>query len=291
MSSEPFFSVIVPTFERHAQLSSCLQALCNLRYPSDRFEVVVVDDGSADSVEPVVQGLSHLMNLKLFFQTNAGPAAARNLGAQHARGEFLAFTDDDCAPDPDWLRALAAGFSRNPDQIVGGRTVNALSYNPYSQTSQLIIDVVYDHFNSKGARFFACNNFAVAANRFRELGGFNAGFITAEDRELCDRWLAQGFSMTYAPNALVYHSHHLTLRTLWRQHFGYGQGARRFHMSRAANGKGRFKPDAGFYLKLLRAACFPGSSPTFKSGALQPMALLLWAQLANLAGFSSQRHL
>src|SRR6185503_365663 len=140
--------------------------------------------------------------------------------------------------------ALSTAFSRNPDQIVGGCTVNALPHNPYAQTSQLIIDVVYDHFNSGGARFFAANNFAIAADRFRELRGFNATFITAEDRELCDRWLAQGFSMTYAPDALVYHSHPLTLRTLWRQHFSYGQGARRFHQARSAAGKERFKPDA-----------------------------------------------
>lgn len=284
MCDLPFFSVIIPTYERPAQLATCLQALAHLDYPHDRFEVVVVDDGGNDCpLDSVVEQFRKQLDVRLLAQKNTGPAGARNFGAMHARGEFLAFTDDDCAPDSGWLRSLSAYLARTPDRLIGGRTLNALSLNSYAETSQMIIEVVYMHFNADpdDARFFASNNFALSAARFREMNGFDELFRTSEDRELCDRWLARGLGMTYAPEATVYHAHNLGLCSLWRQHFNYGRGAQRFHRAREARGNGRFKPDPSFYLKLLRA-------PALRAGklrAVQLNALLLWAQLANAAGF------
>lgn len=283
----PFFSVIIPTYERPAQLASCLGALARLEYPRGRFEVVVVDDGSAVTPSALVEQFRESLDARLYAKQNAGPSSARNFGARHARGEFFAFTDDDCEPDPSWLRALAARFGRTPDRLVGGRTLNALPLNPYAETSQTIIEVVYAHFNAdpEDARFFASNNLAMPAGRFREMGGFDEAFNTSEDRELCDRWLARGLLMSYEPEAVVRHSHDLTFGSLWRQHFGYGRGAWRFHHARDARGQGRFKPDKDFYLKLLRAP----ASRAPKTRAAQLTALLLWSQMANTAGFLYER--
>ncbi|MGH7450280.1 MAG: glycosyltransferase family A protein [bacterium] len=97
-----------------------------MRYPGDRFEVIVVDDGSASSLEPVVTPFRKQLNLTLMKQANAGPAAARNTGAKQAKREFLVFTDNDCQPDPDWLSALGKHLAQTPDRIIGGRTINTL---------------------------------------------------------------------------------------------------------------------------------------------------------------------
>jgi GT2 family glycosyltransferase len=283
MEELPFFSVIVPTYERPAQLAECLRALARLDYPAERFEVIVVDDGSAGAPAAALEESRELLDVRLLTQANAGPGAARNRGAAAARGQFLAFTDDDCAPDAGWLRALAARFAETPDSLVGGRTLNALPANPYAETSQLIIEVVYEHYNAGpvGPRFFASNNLAAPAELFRAGGGFDENFTTSEDREVCDRWLARGLRLTYAPDAVVHHAHALTLRALWRQHFGYGRGARRFHCARAARGAGGFRPEGSFYLKLLRASL----SRARRSSSPAPPLLLFWAQLANAAGF------
>lgn len=279
----PFFSVIIPTYNRPAQLARCLQALTRTDYLLEKFEVIVVDDGSVEPPESVVGQFRGLIDVRLCSQANAGPAAARNLGARQARGEFLAFTDDDCTPASGWLRALAARFASHPDRIVGGRTLNALSHNLYSETSQLIINVVYAHFNTDpdDARFFASNNLAFPSARFRELGGFDETFETSEDREICDRWQSRGLNLSYAPEAVVQHAHTLGLCSLWRQHFGYGRGAHRFHQARTARGNKPFKPDLTFYLNLLRAA----TSQSQWRRALPLTTLLLWSQLANMAGF------
>jgi glycosyltransferase involved in cell wall biosynthesis len=279
----PHFSVVVPTYERPAQLAACVGALARLDYPRERFEVLIVDDGSARRPRELVEQFRGALDVKLFEQENKGPAAARNFGARHARGEFLVFTDDDCEPERAWLRAFASRFAEAHARIVGGRTVNALADNPCSETSQLIIEVVYAHFNrdSAKARFFASNNFAVHAASFREACGFDETFRTSEDREFCARWLSRGLGMTYEPGAIVRHSHRLAPGSLWRQHFGYGRGALRFQRLREAQGDGPFRADADFYTKLLRSAL--SRKPTRK--AAQLTALLLWSQLANAAGF------
>jgi GT2 family glycosyltransferase len=284
MSRElPRFSVVVPTFERPAQLAKCVESLARLDYPRERFEVLIVDDGSERAPREVVERFDGALDVRLLEQENRGPAAARNLGARHARGEFLAFTDDDCEPEPAWLRAFASRFAEESARVVGGRTTNALDSNPYSETSQLIIEVVYEHFNrdSSEARFFASNNFAVHAESFRAVGGFDEAFRTSEDREFCARWRSRGLGLAYEPCASVRHSHDLTLGSLWRQHFGYGRGALRFHRARATAGDRPFKPDTDFYARLLRASL--ARAPIGK--AAQLTSLLLWSQLANAAGF------
>ena len=279
----PFFSIVIPTYNRPSQLSLCLQAVTGLDYPNDRFEVVVVDDGSAHPPNEIVSSFTTAFPLRLFRQERTGPAAARNFGSLHARGEFLAFTDDDCQPEAGWLRELAPHCAAKPDRIIGGRTINALPKNPYAETSQTIIEVVYSYFNADpdNARFFASNNFAVPAEQFRRMNGFAEQFVTSEDREICARWRADGRRLTYAPEAIVYHAHDLDLASLWRQHFAYGRGARRFHGARSRQGDPPFKPELAFYLKLLRASL----AYRQKSHALRQTALMVWAQLANAAGF------
>lgn len=284
MSQEiPFFSIIIPTYERQAQLATCLDAVALLDYPPAQFEVIVVDDGSDVPPEELVASFRSRIDVKLLIAQHGGPAAARNFGAKRARGDCFAFTDDDCRPERGWLRAFAARFQTEPERLIGGRTLNALPQNIYSATSQAIIDVVYEHFNrAEAANFFASNNLAVPAEGFRSIGGFNERFITSEDRDLCDRWLHQGYRMEYAPEALVHHAHPLKLDTLWRQHFGYGRGAFRFHRARRQRGAERFRPDGSFYFKLLSQP-----STTERPGkALALTSLLLWTQLASASGFA-----
>ena len=136
----PFVSIIVPTYNRPAQLAVCLQACARLDYPRDCFEVIVVDDRGTAPLDDIVARFYSELSIKLLKQNNSGPGAARNKGASEARGKFLAFTDDDCSPAPNWLRALVSQFIESPDCAVGGQTLNALTQNIYSTASQLLFD-------------------------------------------------------------------------------------------------------------------------------------------------------
>jgi glycosyltransferase involved in cell wall biosynthesis len=290
MSDAPFFSIVIPTYNRPDQLSVCLHACARLDYPLDRFEVIVVDDGGTTPLDEVVAQFHSVLMLKLLRQVNSGPGAARNRGASEARGEIVAFTDDDCSPAPKWLRALAAYFVTSPDCAVGGRTLNALTHNLYSTASQHLISYLFSYYNAvpHAARFFPSNNLAFPTRSFRAIGGFDMTYrwAAAEDRDLCDRWLHDGHRMIYAADAVVYHAHALTLRTFLYQHFRYGRGAFYFHRARARRGQHRVKVEPpGFYFKML---CYPLVDAE-GINALIVMLLLVMTQVANVAGVFWER--
>lgn len=282
------FSVIIPTYDRPQRLRACLQALAAMDYPRTRFEVCVVDDGGRTAAGDVAAEFCRQLSVRTFVQPHAGPAVARNHGAAHARGRFLAFIDDDCAPAANWLTVLENSFQASPTALLGGRTVNGLPDNAYSSASQLIIDYLYAHYNvtADRATFFATNNLAVPAADFASVGGFDTSFPlpAAEDRDFCDRWRRHGRVLRYAPAAVVYHQHALRLRSFARQHFHYGRGAAHFHAMRAARTYTSIlhTEPPSFYLKLVS---YPFSRRPFVR-ALSLSALLLVSQLSTAVGFA-----
>lgn len=281
------FSIIIPTYNRPLKLVQCLKALTQQDYA--KFEVIVVDDGSFQSLQTIIKPFQSQLQLTLIEQKNRGPAAARNTGAKVAKGIYLAFTDDDCLPTPTWLTALAKGLQVNPNHLVGGKTLNALPHNPYASTSQGIIDVVYDYYHAdvKPEGFFTSNNFAISRARFADLGGFNESFWASEDREFGDRWLQAGYSLTYIPEATIFHAHDLNLVSFWQQHFNYGRGAFQFYQVRVERGLDNLKVEPQFYQKLI---LYPFSSRYSHLFFISYLTILFMAQLANLLGFFWEKY-
>ena len=292
----PFFSVIVPTYQRPEPLKGCLAALSQLDYPRDRFEVIVVNDGdptlSESAIAPYRSGAKSNLNIQLLYQENTGPAGARNTGAKRAKGTLLAFTDDDCRPTSNWLSAIATYWNNHStDEVfaVGGEVLNALPNNLYSAASQLHGDAVYAYFNRQqgDATFFASCNFAVPREVYQRLGGFDERFpmAAAEDRAFCDRWLREGYSLRYVPVARVYHAHYLSFWRFIRQHFNYGRGAFFFHQARAYEAIPPVKTDLKFYWHLVT---YPfKTAPFFRAVLLA--ALFVGCNLAKTAGFFWER--
>ncbi|MCP4005221.1 MAG: glycosyltransferase [bacterium] len=235
--SKQRISVIIPTFNRPSALEHCLRSLAVSDYPHDRFEIIVVDDGSDPPAAASVPGR---LTVRLLHEANAGPSAARNAGANLASGDLLAFTDDDCEIDPGWLSALATEAVSAPGCLLGGRTLNGLPANPYAEASSAIIDIVYRHYNAdpENALFFASNNMAIPADGYDAIGGFAESFRVSEDREICDWWRASGRRLRYAPDAVVHHKHAMDLSGYLALYFSYGRGACRYHKERRRRGSG-----------------------------------------------------
>lgn len=116
------FSIIIPTYGRPDQLRNCLDTLVEVDPPGDGFEVIVVDDGTPEPLEPQLKPWRDRLEVTVLRQENAGPGPARNLGLTAARGRFVAFTDDDCLIDREWLRALESALEEHPEALIGGRT-------------------------------------------------------------------------------------------------------------------------------------------------------------------------
>ena len=273
---QPQFSVIIATFSRPTQLQIALKAISLLEYSRSQFEVIVVDDGSPAPLDAVVAPFAERFPVLLMRQPNAGCGPARNAGACLARGRYVAFTDDDCTHNPDWLTRLESYFEQYPDAMVGGLPVNTLRSNPYSAATQLLIDYLLLTANRERTAAEFLNNMAMPREEFTGMGGFDAEFsMSAEDRDLCDRWVQSGKRIVFAPEIVIPHAHPLAWRSYWRQHFGYGRGA--FHRRR--KGIGRVQP-AAFYARLV---LFPFMRERW-APAVRSSFLLAIAQVATVAG-------
>jgi glycosyltransferase involved in cell wall biosynthesis len=193
-------SVVVPTYRRPDLLERCLTALARQRLSADQFEVVVADDAADEQTREQVEKLAGgAMPLSYVPVTgNHGPAAARNAGWRAARGEIIAFTDDDCIPDSGWLAEGVKPFADPAVIAVTGQTIVPLPAAP--------TDYERNTANLEHCEFITANCFC-RREALVALGGFDEQFTKAwrEDSDLHFRLLDTGGVIRKATQAVVVH--------------------------------------------------------------------------------------
>ncbi len=250
----PRLSIVVPSRHRPAALERCLRAIAATDLRRDAFEVIVVLDGLDVEQPEAPAGL----DVRWLRQEHAGPGAARNRGAAAARGDVLGFTDDDCAPAPDWARRLLARVDASPGALVGGRFMNGVAGNRWAEASHLLLDVVVRETVVAAAplAFAASANIGLRAETFATVGGFDESFGVgaAEDRDFCARCVEAGHPIVLAPEAVVLHRNDVSAARFARQHFAYGKGAVTYQRARVRRGQGTSFASGGLYRRLALAA-------------------------------------
>jgi GT2 family glycosyltransferase len=219
-SQLPLVSVAVCTNNGAGTLSQCLAGVLELRYPN--YEVIVVSDGSTDDTVRIAR--EH-QGVRVVETPRAGLSAARNIALEHARGEIVAYLDDDAAPDPDWLTHLAASFASGPYAAVGGpnvpppesgRVAQCVANAPGGPSHVLVSDRDAEHIPG-------CN-MSIRRDALQLVGGFDARFRAAgDDVDVCWRLLDRGERIAFSPGAVVYHHRRATVRGYLRQQRGYGR--------------------------------------------------------------------
>jgi GT2 family glycosyltransferase len=286
----PTFSVIVATHNRPQALVRCLRALAGSDLARSDFEVIVVNDGSSVDYEESLGEIRREFDFQYLTQKQGGPALARNTGLAIARGRYVAFTDDDCAPAPTWLSALKSCLALHPEAAVGGKTVNGLPANPYSEAHEMLMTYIADYQkrNLPGwSPFLAGNNFALSREQFVETGAFDQAwrYAAAEDREFFSRWLARGKEVVQTNEAINYHFHAMTFSSFLEVHSRYGSGARLLHRGSGRTGERLVRSGPfSFYWNLI---FFPFGRCSMTK-ALKYSALLALAQAAHAFGYFRQ---
>ncbi|HEY77303.1 MAG TPA: glycosyltransferase [Thermoflexia bacterium] len=217
---EPLISVVIPVHNGEETLEACLAALERQTVDRSRYEVIVVDDGSTDRTPEIARRHS----VHLIRQEQAGPAVARNRGAEAARGQILLFTDADCIPAPDWIARMVAPF-RDPE-VVGAKGV----YRTHQQGwVPRFVQVEYEERYRRMAgreRIDFVDTYSAAYRRdvFLANGGFDPLFPTpsVEDQEFSFRLARKGYRLVFVPDAVVYHRHDQNLAEYWRRKFRIG---------------------------------------------------------------------
>lgn len=199
-------SVIVPAYNAEKTLSQCLSALAAQSIPAERYEVILVDDGSTDETRKIPEEF----DVKCIYQKNQGPATARNRGVESAQGSIILFTDSDCIPQPDWIEEMIRPFSDLDVIAVKGAyktSQNDLTAKfvqiEFEERYRLLLNNEYiDMIDTYSAAF--------RKSAFLSLGGFDASFPEAnnEDTDLSYKMSQLGKKMIFNPNAIVEHLSH-----------------------------------------------------------------------------------
>jgi len=243
-------SVIVATFNRKKLLENCLNSLFKMDYPSSRFEVIVVDNCSTDGTREMV--CKRFSKAKYIFEKRKGVVYARNTGWKHAKGAFVAYTDDDCIVDQFWLRSLANGFTSTEIGGVGGPVLLLRPEMIPQKFWKTPIGPFYLGNRKHFVEALITANLAISREVFEKVR-FDASLLTYhlpdyEDIELCRSLTEAGYKILYTPDAKVYHNidpKRANIRYLLRRAFF--SGINRYIMERKRNAKGILM------LKFLRA--------------------------------------
>jgi glycosyltransferase involved in cell wall biosynthesis len=209
MKGSPDVSVVVATHDREERLALLIDALRRQSLASERFEVVIVDDGSSDGTAALLereQARNGLALTAISIPVAGGPAAARNRGWHAAGAPLIAFTDDDCVPTPEWLATLLAVAHADDagDVIVQGPTLprpeELGDMSPFARTVSV---------TGPSPHYETCN-IAYPRALLERLGGFDEGYPSpaGEDSDLGWRAVAADASVRFAPEALVHHAVH-----------------------------------------------------------------------------------
>jgi len=199
----PQLSVIIPTYQRPELLRKCLEALAKQTLSPELIEIVVVDDGDQPQTALAVRNAAQETGLSIRYIAQAerrGLAAARNRGWRVALSALIAFTDDDCVPDPNWLKAGLTGFEQGACVLTGRSTMAASgTFTGHTGTVSL----------PKIAEFTTANLFC-HRSVLNAVGGFDEAFDSAwrEDSELQFKLLRMDVSITPCPDALIVHPLH-----------------------------------------------------------------------------------
>ncbi len=202
----PFVSIIIPVYNDLKRLTLCLDALNNQTYPPDRYEIIVVDNGSTPPVAS--QQTTAADNVCVVTETKPGSFAARNTGAQVAQGTILAFTDSDCIPASNWIERGVFYLQETPSVgLIGGR-VDVFVQDKHNLTPAELYDLVTAFPQQK---YVETMHFSVTANMFtfktvfETVGPFNENIKSGGDLEWGQRSFAHGYPQLYADDVVIRH--------------------------------------------------------------------------------------
>lgn len=240
----PFVSVVVVTFNRGNVIDACLDSLERQAYPGDRYEVIVVDDCSTDDTAQIARAHQGVKVIR--HEVNRGIPSARNTGLAAAKGEIVAYIDDDAVADAHWLeylvrpfedpkvtasggqtfaykteyiaeRYLAAGGYGNPAPLAFGGSKNPLRrFWVYLKSMFVPVSIATKSTEVQAVYGLNC---AFRTATLRNVGGFDEQLLADEDSEISTRLRNSGAHIIFTPDAIIHHRHRESVIKLIRQTF------------------------------------------------------------------------
>lgn len=228
MMALPFVSVLVPTHNNAMVVKKCLTSLFSQNYPRDKIEIILVADTFNDV--PKLDRYSPKVIL-----ANLKPGAKRNLAVKEAKGEIIAFCDDDVVAHHNWIREIVSDFTNSDVAVVGGPNLTPTDATLKERCSGYIFSSFFGsgsmatRYRSKVStrdaderELISCN-MAVRKSVLREIP-FPEWLWPNEENVFCHLVKKNGYRLIYEPDAIVWHQRHPVFVPHAKQVFGYGSG-------------------------------------------------------------------
>ncbi len=223
----PKISVVIPARNEEEDIVDTLNAVAKQEYPNK--EVIVVNDGSTDKTQKLVEDFSkkHKYVKLINYEKGHSAAFARNRGAENAKGEIIVFLDADTGINEGFLKYIAEDFSDFDVQAVGNGKQNTYT----NLLSHLLALLAYTPKKSRMGKkrrlvneFVGFNAFVIKRKPFIKIGGFNEKVFYYEDEEMTRRFFSNGFKAVWDPRPLFYSLQPSTWKGFYRQYAWSGKG-------------------------------------------------------------------
>jgi len=228
----PFVSIIIPTLNCAGDIEGCVKSLRNQDYPEDRFEIIIVDNGSTDSTMDIVP----LTGVRYFVRNERGRSKALNTGVENAVGEIICTTDISCRAEPDWISTVVKSFNDSSVGCVAGEikllNVSTNAVIGFQERSDYMSPMLALNRTQLPYLPFADGaNASFRRQLFKEIGLFEESFIKGADAEICYRmFILTNYKLVFNQDAIVWEPGEPTLRALLKQRFRMGIGGNLIRM-------------------------------------------------------------
>jgi glycosyltransferase involved in cell wall biosynthesis len=230
-----FFSVIVPVYNRPKEIQELLESLCRQTFGD--FEVLIIEDGSDQTCEKVVETFKEKLSLRYFYQNNTGQGFARNFGMQQALGKFYILLDSDCIAPPQYLETVKHHLEQKKLDAFGGPDEADEDFSPLQKAINFSMTSVFTTGGIRGKLPDPSKYQARGYNMGMSKAAYMAtnGFVDSnrgEDIELSIRLKKMGFKLELIKEAYVFHKRRNTFFSFLQQSYSFGRNrvnVSRFH--------------------------------------------------------------
>ena len=221
-----FFSIIIPVYNRPQEIDELLESLTKQAF-SDTFEVIIIEDGSSEKSDTIIEKYKNQLDLNYFYKQNSGAGATRNFGMQQAQGNYFIILDSDVILPKYYLSAIKKALEINFTDAFGGPDAAHKSFTSlqkainYSMTSVLTTGGIRGKKQGVGKFQHRSFNMGLSKKAYEKTQGFSK-MKNGEDIDLTFRLWENNFKTQFIEKAFVYHKRRSSIQQFFNQTFGFG---------------------------------------------------------------------